>query len=156
MGIDLNFSRGFSVVVMGLTQTEQRFLTRQQRGHLATVGSDGWPQVKPLGFTWNAELGTVDIAGFNMAGSAKYRNVAANPKVAFVVDEVTEENEMQGTHFLEIRGRAEQVTGTDPADPHLAPEIIRIHPTRVIGWNLDPGGPVFTARDLPENHPDAT
>jgi pyridoxamine 5'-phosphate oxidase family protein len=132
---------------MSLTDNERQFLTRQKRGHLTTIGRDGWPQVKPLGFSWNAESGTVDIAGFNMANSAKYRNVEANPKVAFVVDEVTVENTMEGTHFLEIRGWAEQVDG-EPADPHLDPVLIRIHPTRTIGWNIDPGGPMFQARDV--------
>jgi pyridoxamine 5'-phosphate oxidase family protein len=143
------------VVIMDLTKTEQRFLTRQKRGHLTTVGPDGWPQVKPLGFAWNAELGTVDITGFNMAGSAKYRNIAVNPKVAFVVDEVTDENRMEGAHFLEIRGWAEQVTDTAPEDPHLARELIRVHPLRVVAFNVDPDGPMFKARDLPGSHPDA-
>jgi pyridoxamine 5'-phosphate oxidase family protein len=142
-------------VVMDLTAAEQQFLARQKRGHLTTVGPDGWPQVKPLGFTWNAELGTIDITGFNMAGSAKYRNVATNPKVAFVVDEITEENKMEGVHFLEIRGRAEQFTSAVPADPHLDRELIRIYPTRVVGFNVGPDGPVFKTRDLPGNHPDA-
>ena len=141
-------------MAMDLTTAEQQFLTRQKQGHLTTVGPDGWPQVKPLGFTWNAQLGTVDIAGFNMAGSAKYRNVAANPKVAFVVDEVTDENKMEGVRFLEIRGWAEQVTAAAPADPHLAAELIRIHPTRVVGFNVDCYGPVVKARDLLGNHLD--
>ena len=140
---------------MDLTEIEQQFLTRQKRGHLTTVGPDGWPQVKPLGFTWNAELGTVDISGFNMAGSAKYRNIAANPKVAFVVDEVTEENKMEGAHFLEIRGWAERVTGAVPADSHVARELIRVHPLRVVAFNVDPDGPLFQARDLLGDHPDA-
>ena len=91
---------------MTLTDVEQRFLARQPRGHLATIGPDGTPQVKPLGFTYNAALGTIDIAGFNMARSAKYRNIQVNPRVAFVVDEVTEAS-MEGAHFLEIRGTAE-------------------------------------------------
>jgi pyridoxamine 5'-phosphate oxidase family protein len=68
---------------MTFTDVEQRFLTRQPRGHLATVGPDGIPQVKPVGFTYNAALGTIDIAGMNMAASAKYRNVGANPRVAY-------------------------------------------------------------------------
>lgn len=140
---------------MGLTDQEQLFLTRQTRGHLTTIGPDGWPQVKPLGFTWNAGLATIDITGFNMAGSAKYRNVAANPRVSFVVDTVTEENKMEGTHFLEIRGVAEQVTGVAPADPHLDPEFIRIHPVRVIAWNIGPDGPVFQARNLTSRKLDA-
>ena len=36
---------------MILTDAEQRFLARQPLGHLATIGPDGTPQVKPLGFT---------------------------------------------------------------------------------------------------------
>ena len=57
-----------------------------------------------------------------MAGSAKYRNVQANPNVAFVVDEVTE-NSMEGAHFLEIRGMAETAVGTHDPQGHLAPEL---------------------------------
>jgi pyridoxamine 5'-phosphate oxidase family protein len=132
---------------MTLTDAEQRFLTRQPRGHLSTIGPDGGPQVKPLGFTYNASLGTIDIAGFNMGGSAKYRNIQVNPRVAFVVDEMTEPT-MQGAHFLEIRGVAEAVSGVAPADPHLAAEIIRIHPRRVVSFNVDPDQPGFAARDI--------
>jgi pyridoxamine 5'-phosphate oxidase family protein len=132
---------------MILTDAEQRFLSRQSRGHLATIGPDGTPQVKPLGFTWNAALGTIDIAGYNMGGSAKYRNVKADPRVAFVVDEVTEES-MEGAHFLEIRGAAEAVIGRASADGHLAAEMIRIHPRRVIAYNVDPEQPGLQSRDI--------
>jgi pyridoxamine 5'-phosphate oxidase family protein len=132
---------------MTLTDPEQRFLARQPRGHLSTIGPNGVPQVKPVGFSYDATLGTVDIAGFNMGRSAKYRNIQANPNVAFVVDEVTEAS-MEGAHFLEIRGTAEAVTFTDPADDHLAPEIIRIHPQRVIAYNVDPERPGLQTRDL--------
>jgi pyridoxamine 5'-phosphate oxidase family protein len=82
-----------------------------------------------------------------MSGSAKYRNVQANPNVAFVVDEVTGES-MEGVHFLEIRGVAETAVGTHDPQGHLAPEIIRIHPRRVISFNVDPDHPGFAARDL--------
>jgi len=128
-----------------LTEAELRFLARQPRGHLSTIGPDGTPQVKPLGFTWNGALGTIDIAGFNMGGSAKYRNIKANPRVAFVVDEVTEAS-MEGAHFLEIRGVAEAVTGRPSADGHLAAEIIRIHPRRVVAYNVDPEQPGLHTR----------
>src|SRR5438270_9622831 len=109
------------------TPAQERFLSRQTRGHVATVGSDGTPQVKPVGFTYNRALATIDITGFNMAQSAKYRNVQANPKASFVIDEVTEPG-MAGAHFLEIRGVAETVIGTHDRQGHLAPEVIRIHP----------------------------
>ncbi len=132
---------------MTFTDAEQRFLARQGRGHLATIGPDGIPQVKPLGFTYNDALGTIDIAGYNMAGSAKYRNVRSNPHVAFVVDEVTAPT-MEGAHFLEVRGNAETAVGAHDPGGHLAPEIIRIHPRRVISFNVDPDRPGFAARDI--------
>jgi pyridoxamine 5'-phosphate oxidase family protein len=132
---------------MTLTDAEQRFLARQPRGHLATVGPDGMPQVKPLGFTYNAALGTIDIAGINMAGSAKYRNVLANPRVAFVVDEVTAPD-VDGAHFLEVRGAAETAIGPHDPTGYLAPEIIRIRPGRVLSFNIDPDNPGFAARDI--------
>jgi pyridoxamine 5'-phosphate oxidase family protein len=132
---------------MTLNDAEQRFMARQPRGYLATVGADGRPQVKPLGFTYNAALGTIDIYGFNMADSAKYRNVRANPHVAFVVDEVTAPT-MEGSHFLEIRGDAETAVGPEDPTGHLAPDIIRIRPRRIISFNVDPDQPGFAARDI--------
>lgn len=137
---------------MTFTDAEQRFLARQPRGHLATIGPDGIPQVKPLGFTYNATLGTIDIAGYQMARSAKYRNVRSNPHVAFVVDEVTAPT-MEGAHFLEIRGSAETTVGSDDPSGHLAREIIRIHPRRIISFNVDPAHPGFAVRDVkPADH----
>jgi len=138
---------------MSLNDPEERFLVRQSRGHLSTIGPDGFPQVKPVGFSYDPARGTIDITGFNMGNSAKYRNVQANPKVAFVVDEVTAPT-MEGAHFLEVRGVAETIDGVVPPDSHLSAEVIRIHPRRVIAFNvdpgrpLDPGHPTFQARNV--------
>jgi pyridoxamine 5'-phosphate oxidase family protein len=139
---------------MTFNDAELRFLARQPLGHLATLAPNGTPQLKPLGFTYNPTLETIDIAGFNMGGSAKYRNVQANPNVAFVVDEVTEQS-MDGSHFLEVRGVAETAVGDPDPEGHPAPEIIRIHPRRILSFNVDPDHPGFGARDImvadPEN-----
>src|ERR1700742_4541959 len=132
---------------MTFTDPELRFLTRQPRGYLSTIGPDGTPQVKPIGFTYNAGLGTIDISGFNMALSAKYCNIQASPRVAFVVDEVTEAS-VEGAHFLEIRGIAEAASVPGLADGHLSSEIIRVHPRRVIAFNVGPDQPGFHARDI--------
>jgi len=43
------------------------------------VAPNGAPQNKPIGFRYDAELGTVDITGFDMEHSAKFRNVAIRP-----------------------------------------------------------------------------
>lgn len=131
---------------MTFSKAEVEFLARQRRGYLATLGPNGAPQVKPLGFTYNQTLGTIDIGGFNMGTSAKYRNVQANPNVAFVVDEVTEES-MQGVHFLEVRGVAETAVGSDRPG-HQASEIIRIYPRRIVSFNVDPEHPDFATRDV--------
>jgi pyridoxamine 5'-phosphate oxidase family protein len=132
---------------MVLTEAEERFFTCQPRGHLTTLGRDGYPQVKPVGVAYNRGLGTIDIAGLNMGQSAKYRNIGTNPLVALVVDEVTEQG-IQGAHFLEIRGVAEAAIGDHDPDGHLAPEIIRVHPRRIISFNVDPDNPGFAARNV--------
>jgi pyridoxamine 5'-phosphate oxidase family protein len=132
---------------MTFTEPEQQFLSAQRRGRLATVARGGGPQVKPVGFAVNAELGTIDIAGFNMSGSAKFRNILANPKVAFVVDEVVFEG-IDGVRFLEIRGAAEAAVATVPADSHVAPDLIRIRPRRILAFNIDPERPGLQARDV--------
>jgi pyridoxamine 5'-phosphate oxidase family protein len=119
---------------MLLDETHVSFLTSHGLGRLATVAPDGGPQNKPVGYRYNADLVTIDIGGFAMERSAKYRNIATNPMVSFVVDDSVGPG-AEGTHFLEVRGRAEQV----PAGPAGGP-VIRIHPSRVIGWNV-PGHP---------------
>jgi pyridoxamine 5'-phosphate oxidase family protein len=62
--------------------------------------------------------------------------------------EVTEPG-MAGAHFLEIRGVGETVIGYHDPEGHLAPEIIRIHLRRTVGFNVDPDRPGFDARSLP-------
>ena len=139
---------------MTLTEAEQHFLSAQRHGRLATVAPDGTPQVKPVGFSYNLEFGTIDIAGMNMARSAKYKNIQSNPNVAFVADDVpAPEHGPAGVRFLEIRGAAQTVTapagpGQPGSDGHLAAEIIRIHPRRVLAFNLDPDRPGLQARDV--------
>jgi pyridoxamine 5'-phosphate oxidase family protein len=136
---------------MTLTQAEQRFLAAQRHGRLATIAPDGTPQVKPVGFSYNHQLATIDIAGMNMARSAKYRNVQSNVNVAFVADDMPAPDAgAAGVRFLEVRGTAETVTiPPDPgADGHLAPEIIRIRPRRVLAFNVNPDRPGLEARDV--------
>lgn len=40
---------------------------------------------------------------------------------------------------IEIRGRAELVTGVTPANPYFSDELIRVHPRRILsrGWDPD-------------------
>jgi PPOX class F420-dependent enzyme/OxyR family protein/uncharacterized protein (TIGR02246 family) len=132
---------------MALDEASERYLASQRHGRLATLGSDGHPQNKPVGFFYNAELGTIDISGIDMEASAKYRNVGAHPDVAFVVDDVVSPGPT-GVRFVEIRGPAERVSIDPPSTPGLSRQIIRIHPRRLVSWNIDPDHPGLQTRDL--------
>ena len=123
-----------------------QFLTEHRHGHLATVAPDGTPQDKLVGYRYNPELGTIDIAGFNMDTSAKYRNIAVQPEVSFVVDNAIGEG-VSGVRFVEVRGRAGQAAVPSPADG-LSPHIIRIRPRRVVSWKADPHHPAVQAQAL--------
>lgn len=106
------------------TQPELDYLATQRLGRLATVQPDGTLQVNPVGFTYNPDTRTIDIGGYNMTTSRKYRNVAANGRAAFVVDDVPSVDPWR-VRCLEIRGRAETVGA-----------IIRIHPRRIISFGI--------------------
>ncbi|WP_019629745.1 PPOX class F420-dependent oxidoreductase [Actinomadura atramentaria] len=131
---------------MTLNETERAFVDAHDLARLATIAPNGAPQNKPVGFRYNAELGTIDIHGFAMPSSAKYRNVQVNPEVAVVIDSVVGEG-AEGVRFLEVRGRAETAVAPDP-DEHLSDEIIRVRPRRLTGWNVDPERPGPYARNV--------
>ncbi len=116
---------------MTFTQAEIDYLATQRLGRLATAQPGGTLQVSPVGFHCDPELGVIDIAGYNMAASRKYRNVAANGQVAFVVDDVVSVDPWR-VRCLEIRGMGEAI---DAAGNSGA--IIRIHPRRIISFGLE-------------------
>lgn len=121
---------------MTFTQTEIAYLAGQRLGRLATLRPDGTLQNSPVGYRYNEATGTIDIAGFNMADSRKFRNVAATAQVAFVVDDLPSVTPWR-VRCLEIRGTAEALdTPADSAYDAAAP-IIRIHPRRIISFGLD-------------------
>lgn len=120
---------------MSFTQDEIEYLASQQIGRLATIAPDGTPQASPVGFQYNPDLGTIDIGGFNMAKSKKYRNIADNDKVAFVIDDLASADPWR-VRCLEIRGVAE----TTPPDPNAVGvdgALIRVHPRRIIAFGIE-------------------
>jgi PPOX class F420-dependent enzyme/OxyR family protein/uncharacterized protein (TIGR02246 family) len=124
-----------------------RYLSEQRHGVLATVAPSGTPQAKPVGFRYNAELGTVDIRGFKLEHSAKFRNVSENPQVAFTVDDVPDPDAgAAGVRFMEIRGIAEQVHLDDAPTVGVSAWVIRIHPRRLVSYNV--AGPGMHTADL--------
>ncbi|MFG1925536.1 PPOX class F420-dependent oxidoreductase [Cryptosporangium sp. NPDC048952] len=108
---------------------EREYLSDQRLGRLATVDAKGIPQNSPVGFSVDYEAGTIDIAGWNMGASRKFRNVRQQGGVAFVVDDIASVNPWR-VRGVEIRGVAEALT-----EPQR--EIIRIHPHWIFSWGLD-------------------
>jgi pyridoxamine 5'-phosphate oxidase family protein len=130
------------------TAKEAQYLAAHKLGRLATVGPDGSPHVVPVAYRFNPDA-TIDIGGPNLGSSHKYRNVQRDPRVAFVVDDTTPDDEPEfrprvgrGIH---LRGQAEALADQDPpglASPGLfSREIIRIHPEQAVSWHIDPGRP---------------
>ena len=119
---------------------EIEFMKAADLGRLATIQRDGTPQASPVGFTYNEELGTIDISGYNMAKSQKFRNLAHNDKVAFVIDDIASRDPWR-VRCLEIRGTARQaVTVADrngAAGDALDSAVIRITPRRIISFGID-------------------
>ncbi|QBI52787.1 PPOX class F420-dependent oxidoreductase [Streptomonospora litoralis] len=137
---------------MPFTDHERAYLDAQHIGRLATTGPRG-PQTRPVGFKLNTD-GTVDIGGIRLSSTRKYRNIRERPdtEVSFIVDDL--EPDGPGAiapgwgRGVEIRGRAETLTDTDPplAPGAFSREVIRIHPRRIISWNLDPAAPELRGR----------
>lgn len=134
---------------MSLTDIEREYLATQRLGRLATVGPKGDPQNNPVGFTYNTETGTIDIRGYDLANTRKYRNLRDNDRVAFVVDDLASVKPWH-VRGIEIRGRAEAITeGAPRQGSHVTTDLIRIHPDKIFTWGIDPAAKGMTKRTVP-------
>lgn len=127
---------------MIFTAAERAYLRSQQLGRLSTIGPDGGPQTRPVAFRLNDD-DTIDIGGPANETTRKYRNVQARPAVSIVVDDLMPDgpDEIKPGYGrgVEVRGRAELVTlEVSPVAPgFFSNEVIRVHPQRVISWQLE-------------------
>jgi pyridoxamine 5'-phosphate oxidase family protein len=109
------------------TAAELAYLTDEPRlARLATIGADGMPHIAPVGWSYNAELGALDIGGHDVTRTKKFRDVARTGRAAIVVDDVLPPWQPRG---VEVRGIAEAIEGP--------PARIRLHPRRIISWGLE-------------------
>ncbi len=90
-------------------------------GHLATIGSDGRPQVNPVWFVSDGEYVWLSVR----PETAKYRNLRANPAVAMSVGDPARPD-----RYVELRG---EVVAFDLYDnPHLGqPACAQVHGRRL-------------------------
>ncbi len=132
---------------MLLTEAEREYLSSQILGRLATVAPDGMPQNNPVSFRYNPETDTIDIGGRRMGATRKFRNVEATGRAALVVDDIASVNPWR-VRGIEFRGRAEALRDQPPLRPGFSPEIIRLHPQRILAWGLDGEAMSMNARSV--------
>jgi NADPH:quinone reductase len=146
VGKTLLLTNGREPQATDFTDTERAYLRAQPLGRLATIGPSGAPQVNPVAYWTNDGADTIDIGGPSLRESQKFRNIKADARVSFVVDDIATPEESVGPggqlgRGLEIRGRAETLIVDHPLMNGFTNDVIRIHPRRVIAWNLDGPGP---------------
>jgi len=130
------------------TPAEIAYLQSQPLGRLATVGPDTRPHVVPMAFRVRPDSSTIDVGGFRMTETKKYRDVAANPRVAFVVDDIASTDPWQ-VRMIEIRGEAERVaTGGKEIMPGFEDAFIRIHPRRIVAFGIESENSPLNARSV--------
>jgi pyridoxamine 5'-phosphate oxidase family protein len=134
---------------MVFNDAEYAYLAGHPLGRLATIGPDGAPQIHPVALWLNGASGTIDIGGPALPSSQKFRNVQAEPRVSLVVDDQAGKPNPIGQtgRGIEIRGQAEIVTLDPPLIAAFSSETLRIHPHRIIAWNI--GEFAFQAGRLP-------
>ena len=125
------------------TEKEIEYLREQPLGRMATAGGDGAPHVAPVGFRLDPAGETIQVGGHGMSSSKKWRNLQANPKIAFVVDDLVSTNPWTPRGII-IRGSAElhheggaQVFGNGWDACWFA-----VVPQRIISWGIE--GPAFS------------
>jgi pyridoxamine 5'-phosphate oxidase family protein len=123
------------------SDAELRYLTGgRQLGRIATVGADGTPHVVPVGWIYNAASDTIDIGGYELERTKKFRDVARSGRAAIVIDDI-ESTDPWRPRGVEVRGRAEAIALPTP--------LIRIHPERIVSWGLGAGRSARTVTSPP-------
>jgi pyridoxamine 5'-phosphate oxidase family protein len=139
------------------TEAEIAYLQRQTLGRLGTVGADGQPHLIPITFHYDPEADAIDIGGIDFGNGKKWRDMMANERITFLVDDTSVGETGPSARALEIRGLAElHLTGggsINPRFPHFDERWVRLRPRRIVAWGIDapgmgPDGLLTNARDV--------
>jgi pyridoxamine 5'-phosphate oxidase family protein len=114
--------------VAGFTEAEAVYLAENFIGRVATSAASGQPHVVPVGYSFDGT--TITFGGRNLSRTLKFRNLMANDRVAFVVDDLVSAQPWK-VRGVEVRGRAEPVVSKDGVS------MIRIIPLNIRSWGLE-------------------
>jgi pyridoxamine 5'-phosphate oxidase family protein len=119
------------------TDLEIEYMAGQRLGRIATVGADGQPHVVPTTFRYNAEQDAIDVGGMRMSQTKKTRDVQRTGRASIVIDDVLPP---WSPRMIEVRGTAEVIaTGGKAFGDNFEDTIVRIRPSRIIAFGIDPG-----------------
>ncbi len=109
------------------SEREAEYLAENILGRIATVSRSMQPHVVPVVYSFDGH--DIFFGGWNLTRSLKFRNLTANTKVAFVVDEIVSARPWR-VKGVEVRGTAAPVIGENGAP------MVRITPEKVRSWGL--------------------
>jgi pyridoxamine 5'-phosphate oxidase family protein len=109
------------------TESEAEYLSENIIGRIATVSPSGQPHVVPV--TYRFDGTTITFGGWNIVKSLKFRNLMANDKIAFVVDDLASVNPWK-VRGVEIRGKAKPAKTSDDVT------MVTIIPLNIRSWGL--------------------
>lgn len=109
------------------SDAEAEFLAENFIGRIATASTSGQPHVVPVSYRFDGRA--IEFGGWNLTNSLKFRNLSANPMVAFVVDELVTQKPWK-VRGVEVRGDSyvERSTNGSP--------YVRIVPRKVRSWGF--------------------
>ncbi len=126
------------------SEKEIAYLRAQRLTRLATVSTDGQPDVAPVGFEYDGQY--FYVSGRNPTHTRKFRNLrSGNNKVAMVMDDL-ESIQPWKPRGIRIYGRAEFVE-RDGRFGHKT--YMRITPQVSWSWGIEPADSVY---DLSTQH----
>jgi pyridoxamine 5'-phosphate oxidase family protein len=121
------------------TPSEIAYLNTQMLGRIATVDPTGAPRVVPTGFRYNPGTGTIDLGGYDLEGTRRFRDVQRNPRVAFVVDDLASTDPWR-PRAVRVRGTI-TLHGPHESNGHHGPAFggawMRLTPTAISSSGVD-------------------
>ena len=79
-------------------------------------------------FIYNAVRDTIDIGGYELEATKKFRDVSRTGRAAIVIDDLASTDPWH-PRGIEVRGRGEAIALPTP--------LLRIHPERIVSWGLE-------------------
>ncbi len=125
---------------------ELEYFAGQRLGRIATVGQDGQPHVVPVSFRYNPEHDAIDVGGMRMSQTKKLRDVQRTGRASIVIDDVQPPWQPR---MIEVRGTAAVIgAGGKAFGEQFEDTIVRIRPTRIVSFGINPGETTMNARSV--------